>query len=182
LMRMVEKPVFYFRGTADYELAEIKISEPVQRDAQEWTAHLQMTGPFREDSDVHGATKKQAIALALGLCHLHVGTRRLVDRSGALVCVPGKPLPKPRDVDDGVRSEHGLCVCLVDEGNGKVRLVLDEVTRAGSAWTTKMFYTHKRYPKKSVVNHSLTEKQLAEIGEAVLVRLAAGAPLQGPRR
>ncbi|CAN5922905.1 hypothetical protein BH11MYX4_BH11MYX4_44750 [soil metagenome] len=78
-----------------------------------------------------------------------------------------------RDVDDGTRAEHGLCVCLVDEGNGKVRLVLDDVARDGSTWTPRTFFTHNRYSKKAVLAHSLTDKELSKIGLAVMTRLVA---------
>jgi hypothetical protein len=169
-----EQPVFHFYGTADGALARITISRPVQRDEHEWTAHLKMGGPFKVDVDVTGVTMEQAIDLALGLCHAQVGGRRLRDRDGQAVRVPGKPLPKPKpeDVDDSRRAALGVCACLVDEENGRVRLVLDDVTRDGSTWTARTFYTHKRYPKKKLRDLALTEKDLAEIGFAVVLRLA----------
>jgi hypothetical protein len=180
-----EKPVFHFFGTADGVLGEITLSQPVQRNKHEWTAHLVMTGPFREDLDVHGATKKQAVELALGLCHLHVGNRQLLDQRGASVRVPGKPLPKSTDVDDGVRAGLGVAACLVDEGNGRVRLVLDDVTREGQTCAVHGFYTHRRFPKKALLSLALKEKDLADIGMAVLVRLIARtfpSKLQDPSR
>jgi hypothetical protein len=166
-----EAPVYHFYGTADGALARITISRPVQRDEHEWTAHLKMGGPFNVDVDVTGVTRKQAIDLALGLCHAQVGGRRLLDRDGRAVRVPGKPLPEPKDVDDGRRAALGVCACLVDEENGRIRLVLDDVTRDGPTWTARTFYTHKRYPKKKLLDLALTDKDLAAIGFAVMVRL-----------
>jgi hypothetical protein len=168
-----QRPVFHFFGTADGALGEIMVSAPVQRGKHQWTAHLKMTGPFREDRDVHGATKKQAVDLAFGLCHFHVGKRRLVDQRGASVRVPGKPLPEPTDVDDGVRGPVGVSACLVDEGDGRLRLVLDDVARDGPTCTVETFYTHKRFPKKALLSLALKEKDLADIGMSLLVRLIA---------
>ena len=177
------KPVFHFFGDADGVLGEITLSRPVQRSKHEWTVRLEMTGPFREDLDVHGATKKQAVDLALGLCHFHVGGRRLVDRRGASVRVPGKPLPNLQDVDDGVRAEQGLCVCLINEGDGNVRLVLDEVTRDGKSWTTRTFFTHNRYPKKAAVELSLSTKDFSKIGRTLMAGLVSRTfPAKHPHR
>jgi hypothetical protein len=169
------KPVFQFFGTADGVLGQITVAQPIQQAKHEWSAHLTMSGPFREDVDVTGTTKKQAVELALGLCHFHVGSRRLLDRHGEPVRVPGKPLPKPVDVGDSTRAEQGLCVCLVDEGNGSVRLVLDDVARDGTTWKATTFYTHKRYQKRALYDLLRQRRDLADIGLAVMVRLIVGA-------
>jgi hypothetical protein len=177
------QPVFHFFGTADGALAEITISRPIKRNKNEWTAHLKMGGPFGANInvDVTGVSKKQAIELALALCHARVGSKRLVDRDGRAVHVPGKPLPEPVDVDDGRRATRGLCACLVDEENGRVRLVLDDLIHDGSGWKAQTFYTHRRYSKKAVLKLALTDKDYADIGAAVVMRLVAATFPPAPR-
>jgi hypothetical protein len=168
-------PVFAFFGTVDGALGQITIAQPLQRGPHEWTAHLTMSGCFSANADVTGVSEDQAIELAFGICHAHVGKRCLRDNAGKVVFLPGNP-PDPTDRNDLRRAEIGLAVCLVDEENGDLRLVLDDVTHDGSAWKDLSFYTHKRYPKKKLLQFGLSEQELAEIGFAVIARLVAGRP------
>jgi hypothetical protein len=168
-----DEPVFRFFGTIDGVIASIQVERPVRRGSDEWTSHLTMSGPFRANVNTHitGVSEEQSLELALGLCHVLVAGRRLLDKAGEVVVLPGKPLPEPTDVGDRRRAEKGLGVCLVDEGNGQLRLVLDDVAREGSTWKDFCFYTHKRYPKEKLLELLLSEKELAEIGFALMARL-----------
>lgn len=98
----------------------------------EWAVNIKITGTCREDAVVFGATKQQARELALALCHHRIGTKSLLDESGRAVRLPGKPPVNHTDVDDGVRADHAITVCLVDEGTGSVRLVLGDAGAPGA--------------------------------------------------
>jgi hypothetical protein len=169
-----EEPVFLFLGTADGVPSEIVLSQPRPRE-DDWSAHLRMTGAFREDMDVYGATKEQAIELALGLCHLHVGTRSLLDLQGTPVRLPGKPLPESSDRDDGGRPTRGVSVCLVSENNGTTRVVFDDLVRDGDDWRRGVFYTHVRFPQSVLFDLGLSQDEFAKVGVTLLLRLVADA-------
>jgi hypothetical protein len=169
-------PLFHFFGTVDGALCTITVAVPVRRAPQEWAAKVEMTGALRLDVNVYGASKKQAAELALGLCHSEVRGRQLASTTGGVVHLPGKPLPGLGDgSDDGVRAKSGLAACLVEEKDGRLRLVLDDVVRSGAGWADRFFLTHRRFEKQRVLDCRLSQRELAEIGLIVMGRLVASS-------
>ena len=92
----------------------------------------------------------------------------------------GKHDPDP---DDGVRGESGVVVSLVDQPGGKVRLVFDDVLRNGLAeratWSHQFFFTRTEFDLDALLETKLSEADLARIGFAIAVRLAAHKKVPG---
>ena len=83
-------------------------------------------------------------------------------------------------VDDGLRSLHGVVACLTPVVGGKVRLVFDDAKSDRESkplvWTPTALFTWKEIDFAQVKDLKLSERELAEIGENLLIRLLA---LQG---
>ena len=82
------------------------------------------------------------------------------------------------------RAAVGIVVCAVRDGAGGVRLVLDDV-RAPTAvypesWRSHRFFTETTVDGTAFDACRFTEEQLAEVGRAVLARLAALSTREGP--
>jgi len=82
------------------------------------------------------------------------------------------------DLDDKIRTENGLAVCLRDMGNGKSRLFIDDITSNKTdnpiEWSFETFYTFTPELENSFIDEmNLSEKQFADIGAAVVARLLA---------
>jgi hypothetical protein len=79
--------------------------------------------------------------------------------------------------DDGNRGAIGLAVSVVERPNGKIWLVLDDVRRTGSTapfqWNTECFFTRFELESADLLEHRLDDQVLANIGFAVVARLAA---------
>jgi len=85
--------------------------------------------------------------------------------------------PVPLETDDGKRPTLGVVVSLLDLGNGKCRVILDDV-RSGqpqreTSWQFASFYTDKRLDSRQLDAMSLPEAEFQELGAAVLARLLA---------
>ena len=80
------------------------------------------------------------------------------------------------ETDDGIRGNSGVVCSLRDIGDGKVRLILDDVSNSSSStkgdWKHEVVFTWKDYDKKEIEEYELSDKELADFGYNLLVRLA----------
>jgi hypothetical protein len=80
-------------------------------------------------------------------------------------------------VDDGVRSTKGVVASLAPIANGKLRLVFDDAESdresRPTAWTPMALFSSKEFDAARLENAKLSERELAQIGENLLVRLLA---------
>lgn len=81
------------------------------------------------------------------------------------------------NTSDRDRGSTGLVCCVVEQADGKIRLVLDDVVCVNASdpltWTTEALYTWREYDRASFLASELSEQQLADIGLSIVVRLAA---------
>jgi len=82
------------------------------------------------------------------------------------------------ECDDKIRSKMGLAVCLRDMGNGNSRIFIDDVKADKEEnpinWKHDYFFTYTpELINEEIDNMQLSDKQLQEIGEAVVARLLA---------
>jgi hypothetical protein len=81
------------------------------------------------------------------------------------------------ETDDRVRSNNGVVCCLRDLGNGKVRLVLDDVANEGEStsgsWSHHLLFTWKDFEAQEIDELKLSESELAGFGFNILARLVA---------
>lgn len=79
--------------------------------------------------------------------------------------------------DDGVRAKTGIVVSLAEQHDGSLRLVVDDVDKVPSTeppvWRTRSLFTFTDFEKTRLVNIQLSQKELAMIGENVLIRALA---------
>jgi hypothetical protein len=79
------------------------------------------------------------------------------------------------ETDDGKRGNSGVVCSLRDLGNGRVRLVLDDVSNpefsTKGKWSHEVVFTWKDYDFSKIENQELSEKELADFGFNLLVRL-----------
>lgn len=79
--------------------------------------------------------------------------------------------------DDLKRGSSGVVCSLREIGNGRLRLVLDDVkNESGSLqgpWKHYVLFTWKDYEVDRIIDLKLSEKELAEFGFNVLARLVA---------
>jgi hypothetical protein len=79
--------------------------------------------------------------------------------------------------DNGKRGASGVVISLVDVAPGKLRIVLDDVKNESESecgpWSHHVLYTFKDYRADDITNQKLSDKELAEFGFAVLVRIGA---------
>ena len=77
--------------------------------------------------------------------------------------------------DNRKRGASGVVISLVDVVPDNLRVVLDDVkNESGSEcgpWSHHVLYTFKDYGAHDIKNQKLSDKELAEFGFAVLVRL-----------
>jgi hypothetical protein len=161
---------FAFQGTMGGVPVTIRVSRPVKRSDASWSANVESVA-LRINQAIVGASASQARTLAFGILHALVAGRELLDDAGRNVRLPGTPLAPSKDVDDGRRSERGVAVCLVLEGNGKARIVMDDVRRVDGGWMTTTFFTHRRVNAADLMK--LPKRELEEIGLALVSRLVA---------
>ena len=81
------------------------------------------------------------------------------------------------ETDDRVRSQVGVIACLRIAGNGITRLVFDDAKsdtpNKPASWKPEALFTWKQYDSEKLKGMKLTEKEYAEIGETLLIRLLA---------
>ena len=80
--------------------------------------------------------------------------------------------------DDKIRSKDGMAICLRDMGNGKSRIFMDDVKASSEENPIKSshddFYTFTHeFDNSEIDKMNLTDKQLQDIGSAVVARLLA---------
>jgi hypothetical protein len=75
--------------------------------------------------------------------------------------------------DDGKRGLVGVVVTVVAGRRNRSRVVFDDVKRSRGGWTTVRLYTWKELPSDGLHSLEFTEKDLADIGLALLVRLVS---------
>ena len=80
-------------------------------------------------------------------------------------------------VDDGLRSTQGVVACLTPVVEGKTRLVFDDVVSDREIqpreWTPAALFTWKELDFAQLKDMKLSERELARIGENLLLRLLA---------
>ncbi len=81
------------------------------------------------------------------------------------------------ETDNGKRGGSGVVISLVDVAPDKLRIVVDDVKNESRSergpWRHHVLYTFKDYRAGDITNQKLSDKELAEFGFAVLVRLGA---------
>jgi len=92
--------------------------------------------------------------------------------------------PKISEISDTrVRSATGVVACLTPIVDGKTRLVFDDVRSdresKPTAWTPTALFTWKELDFAQLQKLQFNERELAQIGENLLIRLLA---LQGSIR
>ena len=79
------------------------------------------------------------------------------------------------DVDEGKRGSSGIVASLVETEPGQLRLILDDVknesTSGRGPWSHHVLFTFKDYTAEDILAQKLSEKELADIGFNLLVRL-----------
>jgi hypothetical protein len=81
------------------------------------------------------------------------------------------------DVDDAIRAENGVVVCLQTTENGKSKLIFDDVVGDSSlnpvAWSFSSFYTCREYSDEDLDQMKLGSREYQMIGENLVARLLA---------
>ena len=81
------------------------------------------------------------------------------------------------EVDDQRRGGGGVVCSLRELGEGRIRLVLDDVKNEGGSaqgpWKHHVLFTFKDFNVEEIVNLQLSERELSEFGFHILARLAA---------
>ncbi|MGH7796586.1 MAG: hypothetical protein ACREQ2_17100 [Candidatus Binatia bacterium] len=81
------------------------------------------------------------------------------------------------ETDDGVRSLVGVIACLRTAGNGIMHLVFDDAksdtANKPTSWKPEALFTWNQYDSEKLRGMKLTEKEYAEIGENLVMRLLA---------
>jgi hypothetical protein len=79
--------------------------------------------------------------------------------------------------DDGTRPSFGVVVSLLDEGDGKSRLIMDDVRSQNplraTIWEFDAFYTHMSHDNVALDDMALTDEDYRGIGIALVARLLA---------
>jgi hypothetical protein len=79
--------------------------------------------------------------------------------------------------DDGRRSNVGVVASVVATEGGRIRLCFDDVAAKSTSWPqewrTNAHFTSLECDAEAVLSINLSEQQLADIGLALVSRLAA---------
>lgn len=79
--------------------------------------------------------------------------------------------------DDLKRGKLAVICSIVNQPDGKVRLVMDDAASSTAefpqSWRSTVLFTFNDYPAHDFLEPRLSEEQLADIGLAIVVRLAA---------
>lgn len=77
-------------------------------------------------------------------------------------------------MDYETRPKRAVAISLLDEGDGRSRLLMDDVRSQGaSIWVFDAFFTQKTFENGCLDSMALTEDDYREIGIAVVARLLA---------
>jgi hypothetical protein len=81
------------------------------------------------------------------------------------------------DLDDGKRPSLGVVVSLLDMGDGKSRLIMDDVRSEQpvreTSWNYDVFYTHQLHGNPGLDEMTLSDDTYRDIGIALVARLLA---------
>jgi len=75
--------------------------------------------------------------------------------------------------DNYTRGNVGVVISLVKNPDGTATVVLDDVDRSGDAWRFKRLFTVATFATDAIETVSLTDEELANLGHAVVARIAA---------
>jgi hypothetical protein len=79
--------------------------------------------------------------------------------------------------DDLKRGKRAVVCSIVMQADGKVRLVMDDAASSTDefpqSWRSDVLFTFNDYQAQEFLNSELSEKQLADIGLNIVLRLAA---------
>ncbi|MCL6269090.1 hypothetical protein M3P05_03925 [Sansalvadorimonas sp. 2012CJ34-2] len=82
-------------------------------------------------------------------------------------------MPKKRDL--ARKATHGMLVTLEETSKGNLSLVLDTVEKEegsdSAQWTVDRNFTEHEYPSEMIEGFQLTRRELAEIGETLMIWL-----------
>ena len=88
------------------------------------------------------------------------------------------------ELDDGMRGTTAVSVSVRDEGEGRLRLIIDDLKQVGDqkypSWETYCFVTWATISRDEVCEFEFTDEQALGLGQTVLARL--GALLKGQER
>lgn len=80
------------------------------------------------------------------------------------------------EADDSKRNQRGVICTLVKRPDGQVRLVMDDASSSTSTapqcWQSDRLFTWQTFPEHEFLTIELSEKELSEIGLALVARLA----------
>jgi hypothetical protein len=77
-------------------------------------------------------------------------------------------------MDNETRPKRGIVVSLLDQGDGRSRLVMDDVRSKGaSTWMFDAFFTQKTLDNVCLDSMALTDDDYRDIGIAAVARLLA---------
>ena len=75
------------------------------------------------------------------------------------------------------RGVSGVICSILEMGDGKSRVILDDVSNSSSneqgPWSHEVIYTQKDYDSKSLQELELSEEEYAAFGHAIFARLCA---------
>ena len=81
------------------------------------------------------------------------------------------------ETDDGRRGTNGIVLSLREIGGEKIQIIMDDVSNSSGstkdAWKHEVVVTWKDYDAADLVEHNLSEKELADLGAYVVARLVA---------
>jgi hypothetical protein len=81
------------------------------------------------------------------------------------------------EVDDAIRAENGVVVCLRTTENGNSKLIFDDVIGDSSLnpveWSFSSFYTWREYSDDDLNQLKLSSREYQMIGENIVARLLA---------
>ncbi len=79
--------------------------------------------------------------------------------------------------DDGTRPSFGVVVSLLNQGDGRSRLIMDDVRSQSpvraTAWDFDAFYTHNAHDNAALDDMALTDEEYRGIGIALAARMLA---------
>jgi hypothetical protein len=77
-------------------------------------------------------------------------------------------------MDNETRPKRAVVMSLLDEGDGRSRLLMDDVRSKGpSTWMFDAFFTQKTFDNRCLDSMALTDDDYRDIGIAVVARLLA---------
>jgi len=81
------------------------------------------------------------------------------------------------ETDDKIRGCSGVVCSLRDIGNGKIRLILDDVSKKNKStnekWEHEVVFTWNDYKSKDIMENKLTNKELINIAHNLIARLSS---------